>query len=174
MVPCFSFSHFSITIRGSVMDTPVRKCDWVWAWHRWTEGQTDASHRCFMTPAITEAGHDKLHGSERRRMRLRSLNGHSRCTNWTKLNWPATSRPSFTTPHSAFIGHARQCHDLIGCSETVVDRRVLNICIPNPIPLSGCSHWSSRNYYYYYYYLFITPLRQHSKIQSHKHKHHAR
>ena len=30
---------------------------------------------------------------------------------------------------------------------------------------------------YYYYYLFITPLRQHSKIQAyrtHKHKHNAR
>jgi len=35
--------------------------------------------------------------------------------------------------------------------------------------------WHRLDYCYYFYYLYITPLRQHSKIQTYRtHKHHAR
>jgi len=34
------------------------------------------------------------------------------------LNWPESRRPSYMTRSDAFIGHPRQRHDLIGCSET--------------------------------------------------------
>jgi len=48
-----------------------------------------------------------------------------------ELNWAATSRPSYTTRQDAFIGHARQSHDVIGCSETrsVGAQRVLYVSL---------------------------------------------
>ena len=61
---------------------------------------------------------------------------------WTELNWPATSRPSYTTRLGAFIGNnSRQRHYLIGCSETrpVSAQRVLDTC--------GCSPWNSCSVY---------------------------
>ena len=44
------------------------------------------------------------------------------------LNWPESRRPSYMTRSDAFIGHPRQRHDLIGCSETrsAGARRVLH------------------------------------------------
>ena len=46
----------------------------------------------------------------------------------TELNWPAGCNKA-TLLHESFIGHARQRHDLIGCSEirTVGAQSVLNV-----------------------------------------------
>ena len=54
---------------------------------------------------------------------------HSACT---ELTWPELTCNNSTQLHDAFIGRARQRHDLIGCSETGagVARRVLNTCVP--------------------------------------------
>ena len=63
------------------------------------------------TPLCTTATHTSLVHSTSTEVNNCKLN-------WTDINWPAVSRPSYTTHHDAFIGHARQRHDLTGCSET--------------------------------------------------------
>ena len=37
-----------------------------------------------------------------------------RSQHWIDVNWPTTSRPSYTPRCDAFIGHAHQRHDIIG------------------------------------------------------------
>jgi len=63
------------------------------------------------TPLCTTATHTSLVHSASTEVNNCKLNS-------TDINWPAVSRPSYTTHHDAFIGHARQRHDLTGCSET--------------------------------------------------------
>jgi len=45
-----------------------------------------------------------------------------------ELNWPATSRPSYTTRSH---GHACQRHDVIGCSETRTVSAQFSTCAVN-------------------------------------------
>ena len=57
---------------------------------------------------------------------------------WNRLNWPAVACNKSTQLHDAFIGHARQRHDLIGYCETRTAsvQRVLGTIVH-----CGCSHW---------------------------------
>jgi len=57
-----------------------------------------------------------------------------------ELNWPATIGPSYM-----HVNHARQRHDLIGCSETrtLSAWLVLNTCIPRRLSILENANWSS-------------------------------
>jgi len=64
------------------------------------------------------------------------------------LNWPKLTCNKSTQFHDAFIGHARQRHDLIGCSETrtVGARRVLHTEFANGSIGSVAVLWTSLIY----------------------------
>ena len=62
----------------------------------------------------------------------------------TELNWPASCNQS-TQLLDAFVGHVRQRHGVIGCSETrtVGAHSILNICIPMRLFALELASWSS-------------------------------
>jgi len=82
--------------------------------------------------------------------------------------------PSLQAELAEINGIFRKPADMI---MTANDRRAFTdaTSVAKHSMMTGCATIAI---YYYYYYLFITPLRQHSKIQADKqyrtHKHHAR
>jgi len=57
---------------------------------------------------------------------------------WKFADWTELTCINSTQLHDAFVGHARQRHDLTGCSETRTVRA------QQVLDTRGCSHWSLR------------------------------